>query len=128
MRRYHRWRGSARPPVSAEHLDLVGSPISCWSLCWERRGREARGWTGGGSGGDRHRVSGGRGHHPSRGQIAGLTTPRSSGWSPPSDCSSARATALALVGTTLIFLTLTVLGMVERKLLNAKNEPPNNHH
>jgi hypothetical protein len=32
------------------------------------------------------------------------------------------------VGTTLIFLTLTVLGMVERKLLNAKNEPPNNHH
>lgn len=65
----------------------------------------------------------------SRGQIAGLTTAAliwvvasvglliGSGYQ-----------LLALVGTTLIFLTLTVMGMVERKILNAKSEPPPNHH
>jgi len=65
----------------------------------------------------------------SRGQIAGLTTAALI-WVVASIglLIGAGYQLLALVGTTLIFLTLTVLGMVERKLLNAKNDHPPNHH
>ena len=65
----------------------------------------------------------------SRGQIAGLTTAALI-WVVASIglLIGAGYQLLALVGTTLIFLTLTVLGLVERKILNHKNEPPTNHH
>jgi putative Mg2+ transporter-C (MgtC) family protein len=65
----------------------------------------------------------------SRGQIAGLTTAALI-WVVASIglLIGAGYQLLALVGTTLIFLTLTVLGMVERKILNNKMEPPQNHH
>ena len=60
----------------------------------------------------------------SRGQIAGLTTAALI-WVVASIglLIGAGYQLLAAVGTTLIFLTLTVLGMVERKVLNAKNGP-----
>jgi putative Mg2+ transporter-C (MgtC) family protein len=60
----------------------------------------------------------------SRGQIAGLTTAALI-WVVASIglLIGAGYQLLALVGTTLIFLTLTVLGVVERKVLNAKNGP-----
>ena len=60
----------------------------------------------------------------SRGQIAGLTTAALI-WVVASIglLIGAGYQLLALVGTTLIFLTLTLMGMVERKILNAKIGP-----
>ena len=65
----------------------------------------------------------------SRGQIAGLTTAALI-WVVASIglLIGAGYQLLALLGTGVIFLTLTVLGMVERKMLNHRMPPPPNHH
>jgi putative Mg2+ transporter-C (MgtC) family protein len=64
-----------------------------------------------------------------RGQIAGLTTAALI-WVVASIglLIGSGFHLLALLGTALIFLTLTVLGVVERKLLNRRPSVPNNHH
>jgi putative Mg2+ transporter-C (MgtC) family protein len=65
----------------------------------------------------------------SRGQIAGLTTAALI-WVVSSIglLIGSGFLLLAFLGTALIFLTLTVLGVVERKLLNRRPVIPNNHH
>jgi putative Mg2+ transporter-C (MgtC) family protein len=65
----------------------------------------------------------------SRGQIAGLTTAALI-WVVASVglLIGAGFELLALLGTAVIFLTLTLLGMVERKMLKHRVPPPQNHH
>jgi len=65
----------------------------------------------------------------SRGQIAGLTTAALI-WVVASVglLIGAGFELLALLGTAVIYLTLTLLGMVERKMLNHRAPPPQNHH
>ena len=65
----------------------------------------------------------------SRGQIAGLTTAALI-WVVASVglLIGYGFELLALLGTGMIFLTLTLLGMVERKMLNHRIPPPQNHH
>ncbi|HEU5182238.1 MAG TPA: MgtC/SapB family protein [Candidatus Polarisedimenticolia bacterium] len=65
----------------------------------------------------------------SRGQIAGLTTAALI-WSVASVglLVGLAHYVLALIATALIFLTLTILGVFERRLLNKKIHPPESHH
>ena len=65
----------------------------------------------------------------SRGQIAGLTTAALI-WVVASVglLIGAGFHVLALLGTAVIFLTLTVLGMVERKMFNHRPPPPSSNH
>jgi len=66
----------------------------------------------------------------SRGQIAGLTTAALI-WvvSAIGLLIGVGYHLMALLGTAVIFLTLTVLGYVERRMLNQKRvPPPENHH
>jgi putative Mg2+ transporter-C (MgtC) family protein len=65
----------------------------------------------------------------SRGQIAGLTTAALI-WVVSSIglLIGAGYLLLAFLGTAFIVLTLTVLGVVERKVFNRRQPSPNNHH
>jgi putative Mg2+ transporter-C (MgtC) family protein len=65
----------------------------------------------------------------SRGQIAGLTTAALI-WAVSSVglLVGLGHYALGLIATALIFLTLTILGVFERRLLNKKIHPPESHH